>query len=171
MDSILYAVSGFFTAFFNSSFFDFIRFFLKIYVIVLFIDIVLMLALRGVGGNIIQGIYGADVPSYHRKRFTVRWEKIERQIRSGDETQYKLAILDADAIADEVLAMAKLEGQNMRERLENALPYQVDQKDRLLWAHGIRNDIIRRATYPVDRDLAEKTVEVFREFLKSWEVL
>lgn len=168
---ILLTIQYYLVLVYNSTFVGFIRFLLIIYIVVLLIDVVLLLILRGVRGNIIQGFYGADVPSSHKGMIARRWKKIEAQLRSGNEAQYKLAIIDADAIADEVLQLANLAGENMMERLEASTPYQVEHKDRLLWAHSTRNSIIRDDAFVVDSDLAEKTIEVYREFLKSWETL
>lgn len=168
---ILYIIQYYLVEMYNSTFFGFIRFFMWVYVIVLVIDIILVLFLRGVKGNIIQGMYGADMPSSHKGKIFRRWKQIEKQLQGDQETQYKLAILDADALVDEVLEMAHISGETMTERLENALPYQVEHKDRLLWAHGIRNDIIRESAFPVNKDLAEKTIKVYEEFLRNWETI
>lgn len=168
---ILYIFQYYLVEIYNSTFFGFIRFLLGVYALVLFIDIVLLLILRGVTENIIQGFYGANMPSSHRGKIYKRWRRVEAQLASGQETQYKLAILEADTIVDEVLKLAKFPGENMAERLEKSLPYQVEHRDRLMWAHSIRNTIIRESTFPVDQDLAEKTIGAYKEFLESWETL
>lgn len=156
---------------YNSNVGGFFRFLLMIYAVVLLIDVVLLLVLRGVQGNLIQSIYGADMPSSYKGKVHKRWTRVEAQMQSGQEIQYKLAILEADTIVDEVLAIAKLEGENMMERLDKALPYQVEHKEHLLWAHSIRNNIVRDNAFAVDKELAEKTIGAYREFLRSWETL
>lgn len=168
---ILYIIQYYLLEVYNSTFFVFIRFLLGIYILVVCIDILLLLFFRKIGEDIIQGIYGADMPSSHRRKVLKRWQGVEAQIKSGQEAQYKLAILEADAIVDEVLRLANIPGENMAERLNNSFSYQVEHRDRLMWAHGIRNSIIREATFSVDYELVEKVISTYKEFLESWETL
>lgn len=167
----LYLIQDFALAFWNSNFAGFLRFLLGVYAVVIVLDIVLLLILRGVGADLVKTMYGADMLPAHRGQIFKRWQKVESQLSSQQETQYKLAILEADAIVDESLALAGLTGDNMTERLEKAMPYQVEHKDRLLWAHSIRNNIIRDGSFSVDNEIAEKVIGIYRDFLKSWEAL
>lgn len=157
--------------FWNSNFFGFIKFLLAIYVIVLFIDIVLLLILRGVGANIKQGFYGANLPPAHRGQVFKRWRAIMARMNSSVESQQKVAILEADALVNEILSGAGLGGENMREKLDNALPLQVENKEQILWAHGIRNSIIQDEAFSIDKETAEEVIGVYKEFLESWETL
>lgn len=168
---IFYSLYNFGYAFWNSTFFGFVKFLLAIYTFVLLADIVLLLILRGVGANIRQGLYGADLPpALHGKVFK-RWKAITARMESGSSAQRKVAILESDALVSETLKGAGLGGENMREMLDNALPMQVENKEQILWAHEVRNNIVRDETFPVDKDLAEKTINIYKEFLESWETL
>ena len=168
---ILYLIQDYAVLVWNSNFFGFLRFLAMVYTIVLIIDLLLILFLRDIAGNYIQVRHGADMPSAHNNALQKRWKKIEMHLASGVETRYKVAILEADSIADETLALAKLAGSNMAERLSVATEYQVEHKERLAWAHDIRNSIIRDESFSVDKELAEKTIAAYRDFLSSWEVL
>lgn len=168
---ILFLIQDYALLAWNSNFAGFLRFLAMVYTIVLIVDLLLILFLRDIAGNYIQVRHGADMPSSYKGRLQKRWKKIETALASGIGTQYKVAILEADTIADETLSLAKLAGSNMAERLSVATEYQVEQKDRLLWAHEVRNNIVRDETFSVDKELAEKAIGVYREFLKSWEVL
>lgn len=171
MESVFFTVWDYAVLIWNSNFFGFLRFLAGVYTIVLLLDLVLLLFFRDVAEDYVQGVYGADMPSSHKRGMRKRWKKIESSVSGGNENRYKVAILEADVLVDEVLALAKIPGTNIAERLASSTAYQVENKERLLWAHDIRNRIIRDESFSIDKELAEKTIATYRDFLSSWEVL
>ena len=53
-----------------------------------------------------------------RKRTIRAWQEIERRLAAGDESNLKLAIIEADKILDEILKMSGLKGDTMADRLK-----------------------------------------------------
>jgi len=169
--TILFSAQSLFLSFYNSTFFTFVKFFLAIYVIVLLVDIVLLLIHRGLGTDLSKTLYGAELPPAHRGKFMKKWKVIQERLKSGNEAQFKISILEADTIVNDVLDRVGLRGENMRERLEAAHEMQVENKDRLLWAHNIRNKVVKDESFAVDEKTTQEVIDAYEEFLRSWETL
>jgi hypothetical protein len=118
----------------NSFLFAALRAFLFVYVLVLFVDIVLLLSQRGLSGDLRATLRGTDRPLISRNKMIVRWEKIRERLESGNSSQYKVAILEAEALAEEILTGIGWKGGNMEERLVNITDAQLETRPGL-WNH------------------------------------
>ncbi|HBP01344.1 MAG: hypothetical protein UY41_C0013G0025 [Candidatus Moranbacteria bacterium GW2011_GWE1_49_15] len=156
---------------YNSTFFDFVKFFLIVYTLVLLADVVLLLMLKGIGSDIRKGLRGMDMPVVSKGKMEKRWEKVKDRLKTDSVSQYKVAILEADSIADEILGKIGHQGANMTERLEQLKPGQLDYQEELMGAHQIRNKIVHDESFVVDRKLAEETVGVYEKFLRYLEFM
>jgi hypothetical protein len=162
--------SGFISAtsgFFHSSFFALARFILAVYVLVLLADIIMLLILRGVSGNIRTTFRGINMPSLSKKK----WQKIASRINQDNPSQYKVAILEADKIVDDILKSIGYKGENMIERLSHPSAAQIENVEELKSAHQIRNQIIHKTDYQIDRKTAEEIIGIYEKFLRQSEFL
>lgn len=157
--------------FLDSSFFWFIKFFLAIYVAVLFVDMVLLLILRGLGGDLRDTVKGAQMPLASKKKMQKRWQQIEDRLKTNQIAQFKIAILEADKMADEVLSSIGYGGSNMADRLESANNNQIEEIDNLIEGHGVRNKIIQEDNFVINKTEAERVIGLYREFLDNLEVI
>ncbi len=156
---------------YNSTFFSFIEFFLIIYTIVLFIDIVLLLSLKGVGSDIRKGMRGVDMPVVSKGKMEKKWNKVKARLKIENPSQYKVAIIEADSIVDNILNKIGHSGNNITERLEQLRPGQLDYQEELLEAHKVRNSIVHDENFVVDKELAEKTIGTYEKFLRYLEFM
>lgn len=156
---------------YNSTFFDFVKIFLMVYVLVLVLDLILLLYFKGIGSDIRKGLTGMDIPVTSKGKMEKRWDKVKQRLKSGSVSQYKAAILEADAIVDEILEKIGHSGNNMAERLEQLKPGQLDYQEDLLEAHKIRNKIVHDESFAVNEELAERMVAVYEKFLRYLEFM
>lgn len=171
IEFILNAIIKIGAAFWHSGFFWWIKFFLAIYVAVLFVDIVLLLVLRGMGEDIKNTLMGAQMPLNSKKKTQKKWLAIEKRLDLNDNNQNKVAILEADKLIDEVLRDIGYVGKNMQERLDAADNNQIEEIDLLLEAHAVRNRIIHEDDFVVDKDEASRVIGLYREFLDGIEII
>ncbi len=149
-----------------------VKFFLMGYTIIVLADLVMLLMLRGVTSNYRVTMKGADIPLVSRNKMQKRWDKIMARLKENNESQFKVAIIEADAIADEILGGIGYKGANMGEKLANIRPEQIDyMTDDLQRAHEIRNRIVHDENFRVDQELAESTIKIFEIFLHYLEFL
>jgi hypothetical protein len=172
--SILASFGQGIVSFYYSPFFAVIKFLLGIYAVVLLADIVLMLIQRGLGGDIRDTLVGMNVPAElttKRNRLVKRWSKISEKMKSGSESVWKVAIIEADNIIDDLIKRMRYPGENMSERLAGINPGQVENIEELRKAHEIRNRIIHEDDFNLTREMADETMAAYENFLKYFEVL
>ena len=161
-------------AFTTSFTFSVIKFFLEVLVILMLIDLVLLLKQRGLGGDIRDTLVGMNIPSElgnKKNKLRAKWAKVKEKLKSKNESDYKVAIIEADKIIDDLIARMNYKGENMGERLDNITPGQIENIEDLRKAHEIRNRIIHDESFVLTKKEAEKTFEYFEDFLRFFMVL
>ncbi len=157
--------------FFSSSFLvAALKFFFFVYVAVLFVDIVLLLILRGLGMDLKKVLYGTERPIISRTSSINRWEKILSRLESHNASQYKVAVLEADAWAEELLGGIGYKGATMSERLEQVRAGQLETKDILAEAHAVRNRIVHQKDFVLSREEAERSLMEYKKFFDELEL-
>jgi len=157
--------------FYHSPFVLTVKIFLGMYVAILIVDLILLLVLRGMGGEIRTGLKGMNIPTTSPSKMQKRWAKVLARLESDDVSQYKVAVIEADAIADEMLKGIGYEGNTMSERLAHVKPHQLDGLEELLGAHQIRNRIVHEADFALDKKAAHETIKVYENFLRYLEFM
>lgn len=147
-----------------------VKFFFFVYVMVLLVDLVILLILRGVSSDIKRTLFGADRPLLSRSKIISRWEKILSRLESGNPSQYKVAVLEADAFADEILSGIGYKGTTMAEKVENIHEGQMETKSDLAEAHQIRNRIIHEADFAISLEDAQKCIDSYKKFFDEVEL-
>jgi hypothetical protein len=157
--------------FYNSGTFSVIKFFLAVYITILFVDVVLLLILRGLGADIRKTIKGITMPAMPGRLMKNKWLKIRSRLESPEASQWKAAILEADALIDKVLASMGYAGKNLTERLEKIKPVQLPDYEGLKKAHQIRNKIVQDKEFFVEKEKAEEILEIYAGILRNLEIL
>jgi hypothetical protein len=106
-----------------------------------------------------------------KKRAVESWDEIERHFFAGDDNDLKIALIKADALLDEALQGAGVQGKDIGERLQNIRAGQLPNLEAVWQAHKIRNQIAHEPDFVVKRDLAERALTVYETALESLGVL
>ncbi|MFZ2300024.1 MAG: hypothetical protein WAW00_02740 [Candidatus Moraniibacteriota bacterium] len=169
--SVLYGISQSASRFFADSFFiAALKFFLFVYVVVVLVDIIILLVLRGVSADLKKALFGSERPLLARSTVISRWEKIRTRLKDANPSQYKVAVLEADAFADEILTGIGYKGTTMGDKLGNIHDGQLETKQRLVEAHLIRNRIVHEADFAISREEAEKCLDAYHAFFTEVEL-
>lgn len=144
-----------------------LKFIALVYVLVIIADIILILFLTDIRASVRENLTGAKRPTGSRSKYIKRWETILSRLESDNPSQYKVAILEADVFAEEVLKALGYSGTNVKERLENMKDYDVETKGELITAHAVRNRIIHESHFEPTREEAEATLRHFSNFFKE----
>ncbi len=171
LSSVIVIATAAFQAIQSSALFTVLVWFLGIYAVVLFADVVMLLILRDIPGDLKKTIYGAKRPIVAQSKFQKRWDGIEARLRTGNPSQYKAAILEADALAEEMLSGIGYEGANMGERLAAVREGQIGALEDLRLGHAMRNRIIQDPAFALSREEAETALVRYRRFFEELELL
>ena len=173
IDIIVATISADAGKFYHSGALSLIKFLAGVYTIVVFLDIVLLLIHRGLGGNIRETITGMNIPREltNNKRKTIKiWQGFKQKMESGSETNYKIAIIEADAFIDDLLARMGYKGDNFSERLNGIPEGQIENVEGMKEAHELRNRIIHDDKFELSKEEAEHALAHFEEFLHSYQI-
>lgn len=98
-----------------------------------------------------------------------KWEEVKRHMESGNQSDWRLAILEADILLYDMLDQMGYEGQSIGEKLKNVEPQSFNTLDEAWRAHKVRNIIAHEGgSYVLSRSEAERAIRwyetVFKEF-------
>ena len=154
-----------------------------------FFDSKLFLALQIVGGilslallaGIIILIYKGGAYATHIKhvwtawnatplpkhKMVKRWLKIIKSMEGDDPAAWRMAVIDADSMLDEVVAKLGYIGNNLEERLENIIPEQFPSLEDAWRAHQISTFLKEDSSYNLTREVADRTIEIYRSIFRE----
>ena len=111
------------------------------------------------------------VPSYAPRKLVKKWNKIEKRLKSGQEAELKLAVIEADKFFDDILKRFSYLGKDMGERLKKIDSSQMANINDIWSAHKIRNSIVHDVDYKLTGSETEKAIRAYRKALEELEVL
>ncbi|HCB35062.1 MAG: hypothetical protein A2W52_02210 [Candidatus Taylorbacteria bacterium RIFCSPHIGHO2_02_49_25] len=98
-----------------------------------------------------------------------RWERILDRLDSPKESDWRLAVLEADVLLDEMVTHMGYHGDSLGERLRSVEKSDFVTLDKAWEAHAVRNKIAHEGSaFPLANREAKRVIglyeEVFREF-------
>ncbi|MEI7621919.1 MAG: hypothetical protein WCJ51_05290 [Candidatus Moraniibacteriota bacterium] len=166
------AFYGALAGFYHSPFVFGLKILLGIYCGVLFVDIVLLLILRDVAWHYRVGTKGENIPSVSVNKMRKRFDQIVARLESGNVSQYKVAIIEADALVAEMIGKLGYGGENLAQKLEQVGEMHMEgHKETLSDIHKLRNQIVQEADFEIDREAAENALHIYEDFLKYMQFL
>lgn len=98
-----------------------------------------------------------------------KWNEIQKHMQSGNQAEWRLAILEADIMLYDMLEQMGYEGDSIGEKLKQVEPASFNTLNEAWSAHKVRNIIAHEgASYVLPRSEAERTMRqyetVFKEF-------
>lgn len=99
----------------------------------------------------------------------LRWDKIRAHLHSEKESDWRLAVLEADIMLDEFVTNLGYQGDSLGEKMKAVEKSDFTTIDQAWEAHGVRNKIAHEgAAFTLTAREAKRVVslyeEVFREF-------
>ena len=98
------------------------------------------------------------------------WNKIMRRVETGVESEYKLAILEADSVLDNTLKRMGFVGETLGERLEKLTAATIPNIEEIEKVHKIRNNIVHDPSYKLSLDETKETLAVYEQALRDLDV-
>ena len=105
--------------------------------------------------------------AYGTREMSKRWDKIVKRTQSGTESDYKLAIIDADDLMAEVLDNRGYEGDNFQEVVAKAGKLLVQMQNDILAAHEVRNSIVYNPDFKLSADQAKKILDTYQSAINN----
>ena len=99
--------------------------------------------------------------------FEDKWKNILKRFHDGSPEAMRIAIIEADALIDEVLKDIGLSGEHMADRLSQLTADDLESLNRVWKAHRLRNDIVHRAGFSFSPDEGKAALEDYEAFLRE----
>ncbi len=95
------------------------------------------------------------------------WKKIVQKMESGLESEYKLAIIEADVMLDEILKRIGRTEKSLDDKLNAMNSIEIGNIKEIKEARKIRNSIVYDPDYHLTLDEAKETLQVYEETFKN----
>lgn len=109
-----------------------------------------------------------NIKTLSKRRAIRGWRQIKKRLKSDNETNFKLAILEADRIFDEILKLSGLTGETMDERLKRANEEQVANLEQLKQVHRVASRISSDPDFKVGSKLAHEVIKIYEELFGEY---
>jgi hypothetical protein len=97
-----------------------------------------------------------------RNQKNIRWQRVEEYMTSLNPSDWKVAILEADNILDEITTRMGYEGSTLGERMKKIPATDFPYLEEAWEAHKIRNAVAHKGTdYGLSRSDAEHVVNIY----------
>lgn len=91
-----------------------------------------------------------------------RWQRIMKRLDTGNEAEYKLAVIEADGLLDDMLKKMRLPGETVDDRIQRITPIMIDNVAELKAAHQMRNSIVYDPDYRLNVSEAKRLLLVYQ---------
>ena len=93
-----------------------------------------------------------------------RWEIVEKYYNSANQSDWRIAIMEADIMLYDLLDSIGVPGDSIGEKLKNTNKSQIGTLDLAWRAHKIRNELAHQGTsFTLSRTMVEEAIENFRK--------
>lgn len=97
-----------------------------------------------------------------------RWQEIETHINSINPNDWKLAIIEADILLDDILKKTGYAGNTLGERMKSISPSVLASIDDAWEAHRVRNSIAHAGSdFILTQNLAKETIVRYRRVFEE----
>lgn len=126
---------------------------------------------KGIGQSLERVEESISAPDLPKKMMDRRWESILEKLEPDDGSSWKLAVIEADKILDDILKRIGYQGEDMGERLKQITPAQLSNIEEIWQAHKMRNNIVHHPDFEIKKAQARRAIEIYRRALEDLEAL
>ena len=100
-----------------------------------------------------------------------KWQEISSRIKTAEEANCKLGVIEADVLLDDVLKKMGYSGETMSERIERITQVQLKTISEHREAHSVRNNILHNPNFKLTSKRAEEVIELYEKVLKEIDIM
>lgn len=137
--------------------------FSEIFIFLIFVFLFLVIFILTI--YIIKKFKKPDLLGLTPEEIKKRWKKILEVSEMHGEMSIKLAIIEADALLDDVLKSLMFQGDTLGERLKVA-GYDYPKIKNVWWAHKVRNNLVHDSSFKINVREGRRALKEFEKALK-----
>lgn len=106
---------------------------------------------------------------YGIKKVARRWEAMKKGLTVGTEPEWKLAVMEADDLLDDILAKMGYTGEGLSDRLKKVPADVLPSIDSVRQAHKVRDNIVHDPDYRLTLEEARSALEGYDKAFQELE--
>jgi hypothetical protein len=119
-----------------------------------------------------RGVFASPGTSSLEPARGERWQRVLSLAETDDPNSWRLAILEADVLLDEVLRQRGFQGESVGERLKAIDQSELQTLEQAWEAHKVRNAIAHEGSqYQITKREAQRIIDLFRQVFEELEFL
>lgn len=118
-----------------------------------------------------QPYRGKQKMTAQHREFARHWKRVVRRMTEATPDSMRLAVIEADKLADAVLKSMELKGEHMADRLQQLTSDDLRSLDGLWRAHRLRNDLVHTPGFGLSQEDARQAMKQYEAFFKEVGVL
>jgi hypothetical protein len=113
----------------------------------------------------------ASFTAFGSKSMTRRWRKLLERLETGNEEEYKLAIIEADTILADAFKKMNLTGETFELQVRTVTTALVPNLVEIQAAHQTRNSIVHDPTYRLTRGETETVLGAYEATFRNLDLI
>ncbi|MBU0476530.1 hypothetical protein KKB68_00770 [Patescibacteria group bacterium] len=105
------------------------------------------------------------------KKITKAWDRITKRLGMGLEPEYKLAVIEADNMLEEILKKMGYGGKNLEEILTKLDRNILSNLGEVKEIREVRNNIINNSEYKITLEETKRVLDVYEQTFRNLRVL
>ncbi len=107
--------------------------------------------------------------AYGLKKPARQWDRVKRRLETGVESEWKLSVMEADDILDDILAKMGYVAETLEERLKLVPVTILPNLDEIQKVHKIRDNIVHDPDFRLTMEQARAALEVYERAFSDLE--
>lgn len=99
------------------------------------------------------------------------WEKVMEHMSLPNPSEWKLAIIEADNLLDQLVKTMGYPGESLGERLKNIEPSDFSTLNQAWEAHKVRNRIAHESGYEPSENEARRAIGNYRQVFEEFQII
>jgi hypothetical protein len=109
--------------------------------------------------------------AYGTGGLTNQWKNVLKRLETPNEEEYKLAVLEADAMLDQTLQRMGFAGDTLTDRLAKVSTGIVTNLSEVRQANAIRNSIVHDPNYRLTLGEARRIIEIYQATFQNLDLI
>jgi hypothetical protein len=121
--------------------------------------------------------YGVDLEDFlqakifREEKYEQIWFKIKKRLKKRSDSEWKLALIEADSFLNKILEKMGYEGESLGERLKKIDENFLSNLQEVWQAHKLRNNIIHDPDFKITKEEAERAFQIYEDSLRQLNIL
>lgn len=108
---------------------------------------------------------------YGLRRMLGRWQKVQARLQTANEAEYKLAVIEADGMLNEILLRLGFRGETLGDKLKTMSTAVIPNLSEVIAAHQVRNNVVHDPDFRLALEEAQRTLSAYEAVFSNLDLI